>query len=88
MFDGDASAGPGNIAEAVVIAAAVPVVDAVEKTGEVAAATVAAGKSWEREVEVWFNDVRANLTNLDTEAHNKLHELKEALKARLRALIG
>lgn len=39
----------------------------------------------EREVETWFNDLRQNLAGLETETHNRIFALKEALKARLRA---
>ncbi len=72
---------PETITEAVELAGAV----AVEDVKNEAEGTIA---KMEREIEIWWNDVRANAANLDTETHNKLHETKEALKARLRALIG
>ena len=43
--------------------------------------------AWEKEVETWFNDLRQNLTALDTEIHNKLFAAKKELKARLTAIL-
>jgi hypothetical protein len=43
---------------------------------------------WITEIETWFSDLRVNLNSvLDTEAHNKLYAAKEALKARLAAIL-
>jgi hypothetical protein len=55
--------------------------------GEATETVKAELKAWEQEVETWFNDLRQNLRELDTEAHNKLFAAKEALKARLTAIL-
>lgn len=44
--------------------------------------------AWEHTIEVWFQDLRGQLSNLDTTAHNHLFTAKEELKARLRGLIA
>ena len=43
-------------------------------------------QAWEHELETWFNDLRHNLSDLETETHNKLFAAKEALKVKLAAL--
>ena len=55
-----------------------------DKTLQTAAQVVS---GWEQEIETWFNDLRQNLRELDTEVHNKLFAAKEALKAKLTAIL-
>lgn len=91
-----------NLEEAAVVAVEVPVIiaaDAVEGEAEKIlphlpldqalglAPVETAFSKVEREIETWFNDLRGNLQGLETETHNKLFAAKEALKARLTAIL-
>jgi hypothetical protein len=87
MADETNTDAPTTLTEAVEIVAEVPVVETEQAAQEVEVKAETAFGKIEREVETWFNDLRANLQGLETETHNKLYAAKEALKARLTAIL-
>jgi len=76
-----------NLEEAAVVAVEVPVVDAEQEAQAVEVKAETTFSKVEKEIEVWFNDLRQNLQGLETATHNKIFAAKEALKARLTAIL-
>jgi hypothetical protein len=76
-----------NLEEAAAVAVETPVLDAEHEAQATEAKAETAVAKVEREIEIWFNDLRGNLQGIETETHNKLFAAKEALKARLTAIL-
>jgi hypothetical protein len=87
MADETNTDAPTTLTEAVEIVAEVPVVETEQAAEEVEVKAETTFGKVEREIETWFADLRGNLQGLETETHNKIFAAKEALKARLTAIL-